>query len=586
MLRLKFELLESRNGTLYYQDKLFTGIVFKSVEGRITDSFYVANGILAKQYMGDYVKVSSGSMRLETDCVGLEGEREYGEEITLNGVPFDGILYEFDCHFCTGEAAFEKGRRINVSVEWHRNGVLCSYDNFSKGVGDAFDWYDNGELKNIFIVTSAGEELSAEFIESGQIRVLQITEKFFVTARQHTFLPFQTIEKPDDLRRYKVAPFLLLRSEGIDQNIFDILAGSGFDQLEIFKAFDTSLGGFEFARIAELPIIRFISVDDKHGRMHASALATIKELHPHVEVHFNDLKLPKRKPVPRLKVDAMPTLESTVLFKGKPFTGIAFEMNLGHLKEARYFKDGRPQGQYHCDYTQTAREVRLGNDCEGLTSDPVTELIQLHGVLFTGIVYEFNDRYCLRETEFVLGEICLDLTWYQTGLLAGYSCFYNSWNKIELSWHENEQLKRLHTEKKHGTSLTAECLPNGNLLSLSITDKFFSGDLSPMHKVPFELIRKPADLRGYHIGTTLSLSGLGVRPKVLEILWSEQGLSQLEIVSATHTSLGEDDFVKLAELPFIKKIDILDGTGAHGTALRKIKHQHPNIELSYNSSRL
>jgi hypothetical protein len=205
MLRLKTDALEIHEKEFYYERMLFTGIAFKTDKGRVTDAFYVLNGVRQGDYAGDYVKVTPGSMRLETDCEGLQGEREYDQVTSLNGVPYDGMLYEFEYNFCISETAFEKGLAKPVSVEWHRNGVLRCYDNFGNGVGDAFEWYDTGQLKSIYTVKVIHVRLSADFSRDGQLKHLSISDKFFETPRSvPNDSPFATINDIEDFDHFNI----------------------------------------------------------------------------------------------------------------------------------------------------------------------------------------------------------------------------------------------------------------------------------------------------------------------------------------------------------------------------------------------
>lgn len=290
MLRLRFDALDSSENEFCYEGKLFTGIAFETSEGRVLDAVYIQNGVRQRPYFGDYVKVMPGDMRLEADCEGLEGEREYNQVITLNKIPFSGVLYEFEDVFCTGEAAFEKGIEKPVSVDWFRNGTLRCYDNFSNGVGEAFDWFDDGHWHRICSVRQSGDKLSAEFDEKGCLRVLDITRNFFASHYDPPTHSFSAINKLSDLARFNVSSFLLLAGRGISVDVFQVLFASGLEHLEVFKSFDTLLGHAEFAKVAELPNIHTIDIDEETGSSDvlANLLREIKKKRVDMDIQYND----------------------------------------------------------------------------------------------------------------------------------------------------------------------------------------------------------------------------------------------------------------------------------------------------------
>lgn len=290
MLRLKFDALNSRENEFYYEGKLFTGIAFETSQGRVLDAVYIQNGIRQRPYLGDYVKVTPGDMRLDADCEGLEGDREYDQVITLNGIPFDGVLCEFEDDFCIGEAAFESGIAKPVSVDWFKNGTLRCYDNFSNGVGEAFDWFDDGHWHCIYSVRQSGDSLSAEFDEKGCLRVLNITHSFFAAQYDPPAHSFSAINKLSDLARFKVSSFLLLGGRGISVDVFQVLLANGLQSLEVFKSFDTLLSCTEFAKIAELPNIQTIDIDEETGNNHAlvNLFTEIKKLRVDMKIQYND----------------------------------------------------------------------------------------------------------------------------------------------------------------------------------------------------------------------------------------------------------------------------------------------------------
>ncbi|NBW37303.1 MAG: hypothetical protein EBR30_20245 [Cytophagia bacterium] len=291
MLRLRFDALDSRDNEFYYNGKLFTGIAFETSQGRVLDSVYIQNGVKQRVYLGDYVKVMPGNIRLEVDSEGLEGNPEY-EIVKFNRLPYSGILYDFKYEFCIRESSFSHGVS-RLSVEWHRNGSLRCYDRFQNGVGDTFEWYNNRQLKSIFTVKVTHVGLSAYFSVYGHLEYLDIAnEKFFITNRLvPNYSPFTTIIDINDLASYKIYQKLHLGLSGVTPSVFRVLASNNkLAQLEVFSSLYTSLSDEEFAYVGSLPNIKKILIKDDSG-VHAYILKDIKRDHLNLEVKYNDIVL-------------------------------------------------------------------------------------------------------------------------------------------------------------------------------------------------------------------------------------------------------------------------------------------------------
>lgn len=290
MLRLELDALEVLNEKFYYGGGLFSGVAFETSRGHVTGAWEVRHGLKAEEYRNQYLEEVPEGPHIRADIEGFEGDPEY-EICTFAGKPFEGVLYDFEGIFCTGESMYLNGAPT-VDVGWHRNGALRAYDEFYSGVGGTFEWFDDGRPQRLQVVKAQGVSLGAEFSEVGGLAVLEIAGDFFGAASEVVDrLPFEPIGELSDLTNYGIAPNLLVARAGVGPEVFEALAkDSGMERVKVFRSFATSLGAPQIARLLELPGVERIEFDDQSGEL-AGVLRDAKRRRPEVLVLYNDTEL-------------------------------------------------------------------------------------------------------------------------------------------------------------------------------------------------------------------------------------------------------------------------------------------------------
>ncbi|WP_143871988.1 hypothetical protein [Catenovulum sediminis] len=176
VLRLSSEKLIQKNQLFYYQDTLFSGVMYV-VEGREVKAIKeLQNGRVVGDFKDPYLPEKMPDLRLLDEV--LKGD--WDEPICLQGKPLTAIVYTFNDGFCVSQTELDFGQRSS-ETDFLKDGTPYRITYFEDELGiQQFEWTEKGKLIH-YRVTLWGSlaELSLKGEEDGSLHSIIVKNNFF-----------------------------------------------------------------------------------------------------------------------------------------------------------------------------------------------------------------------------------------------------------------------------------------------------------------------------------------------------------------------------------------------------------------------
>lgn len=242
MLRITYDALEKDKNLYYYENQLFSGIVFEVQNDIIVNRFTCQQGVLGETYQSTFFPLQESKLWISFDA--LIGEKhEDAEPFLYQGKRFNGIAIEIDGNFCVRESLFVNGRTAG-EAEFYYSGELESHGDYQDILSQDYEWFKSGALKSVQIQAVDEFRVEFKFSENRKLTYMDIDGKYFENIDRyknelkHPFF----LESIDFSKDVALGKTLFLASEGMNDLVYaELEKCKGFQDLKSMSLFHTSL---------------------------------------------------------------------------------------------------------------------------------------------------------------------------------------------------------------------------------------------------------------------------------------------------------------------------------------------------------
>ena len=180
MLKVKEEILKIENGIYYFEDNIYTGIIYFTQDDNVLDIKICINGKVTKSYENKYINYKTYELHLHAQEVeDILDDEEYIEDDSFRYFykeePFNGVFYGFkeglliEENICINGFFVDNDRQGFVAgyakIKYFKNGEM-SYLHLNNGYCE--QWYDFDYMKEVrnFYIRIYKDYKGKETIES------------------------------------------------------------------------------------------------------------------------------------------------------------------------------------------------------------------------------------------------------------------------------------------------------------------------------------------------------------------------------------------------------------------------------------
>jgi len=257
MLRLNVNRLKKEDDKYFFNDSLFSGVLFFLHGDMVLKKKICQDGIIIRDYKN---KLFPDNNYLEINFDALIGDDPYYPDYQyFNGKKFTGMAYGFNRDgFCTDEMLFIDGlHEPKSAVDFFISGQMFSFDKGEDGFAQLFEWYESNALKRLHLtlnLTKNKIHFEITKLENGVLRTLTIDKGYFENIENFKkYSMFDIFEKKSFLENISANDFLYLSGLDIDDEIFHYLQlNNGLEDVKKLYIRDTSLTDKSFEKLIAL----------------------------------------------------------------------------------------------------------------------------------------------------------------------------------------------------------------------------------------------------------------------------------------------------------------------------------------------
>jgi len=288
----------------------------------------------------------------------------------------------------------------------------------------------------------------------------------------------------------------------------------------------------------------------------------------------------------RVRKSALNLVDGKLFYKEKPFTGVAFDEQDHFIVAAINVEQGVVTGEYHNGYFDIPKDALLMTEYNPIIDSEWSDynyLPQLKhdGKYVNGVMYDFEDGFCTKETLLVNGWEEIELSWHRNGAFN----IYLNWKEQHVGggfvFDDTGRLTRFTVGKGENLKLDVDFSGENSIEKLGLNQDFFSTTNDFTDNLPFQFITKISDLLEYRSGEEIWFSEDGINPELFERLFSSGFFAETKEMHFFNTAISPDELEKIALIPNLQKIKIHDYHGNLGSAMEELKRRRPEVKVEY-----
>ena len=291
MKRLLIRALEENAGKYWYQDVLYSGVVFAVTPLGVVSSRQVENGRIVGPYRPICALENDQSMQVD-----LTGQLSDYTLPQYLGKPYSGIGFGFSGDICDREVLLKDGVTY-AEAQWTKDGVMLYFDVPNDKFGEVYEWYPNGSLKGIKISTNSKFYGSINFAEDGRLTYLGacrgLLKNLQTISDSARFFPFASML---GLASAKAAETFVLFGDDIDDDFFQRLLEFGaLDDVSVLKLNSVNVNRLGLDGLRFLRELRFETNNALTSEVHESHIRNLatsfKKSYSRIRVFLNGKEL-------------------------------------------------------------------------------------------------------------------------------------------------------------------------------------------------------------------------------------------------------------------------------------------------------
>ncbi|GHA55071.1 hypothetical protein ACFFLZ_12495 [Photobacterium aphoticum] len=243
-MRVKESALSVVDGELYFESKLYSGVVYSIVDDMVVNVYFVRDG-RREGFHDDDLNIYDYDLAIDISTYDDIDE----EPFYYKGNLFTGVAYDFDGDFCVGAQSFEDGY-ILTTVSWFKSGNIGYYESFHHGVSEFSTWSIDGKRCSYKLFIDAFR-LESDFDENNKIKRLSMFGGNYKTiSKCYDKFKFLIIE---DFENMPLSENLYLSGDGIDMDIIEsVINSSEFINVKKVTLSNTKLSDTDKLKLNQL----------------------------------------------------------------------------------------------------------------------------------------------------------------------------------------------------------------------------------------------------------------------------------------------------------------------------------------------
>lgn len=290
MLRLNADKLKKRNNKYFFNNILFSGVIFFLQGDIITNKKICKDGIIIGNYKNELFPDNN---YIEINFDALIGDDPYYPEFQYyNHKKFTGIAYGFNQDgFCTDEMLFIDGfDEPKSAISFFVSGKIKSFDKDENDFSQLFEWNENNFIKHLYLTLDLQKNrINFEIkFENRFIQTLTIEEGYFDNIEKFKkYSMFNIFEEKTFLTNISAnVDFLYLSGLDIDDEIFYYLhLNQGLDKTKALNIRDTSLTDKSFKKLIGLQNLEELNIISYECSL--EVVEAIKKHNPNCTIFLN-----------------------------------------------------------------------------------------------------------------------------------------------------------------------------------------------------------------------------------------------------------------------------------------------------------
>lgn len=285
----------------------------------------------------------------------------------------------------------------------------------------------------------------------------------------------------------------------------------------------------------------------------------------------------------RVNADILAVENGKYFYQGELFTGIAFVVSEGVVKNAKEYKTGELMGNYSNEYLPNEdNQLKIDSDyLEPENEDDYEPFRCYKGERFSGIAYDFEvEGLCTGEWLYIDGWSDSDVTYYKSGVLEAVELIDDDFSQVYY-WYEHGQIKKYEIFERDFFDITLAFEETGELTTLGINGDYFERIKNLSNEMKFCLFEEKDFISGLKGTRYLSVSGSSVDDEVFGSLLTNGGLGLTSKLSICRTSLTVVSLKKLLPYTNINQL-FVESESICFEDMKSFKSQRPGCYVEFN----
>jgi len=277
MLRIKREKLIKKDGKYYYNHELFNGVIFYIKYDTIKYKRICKNGKIEGDYANEYFD-NDFTLNINKDSLEIPIPKIYRNETPryYNGKPFTGIVYKFIDGFCVEEIEYRDGAGADnidyyeknnysrlCSIHYFKSGSIKEFKRKDKNLLQEIEWYENGNIKYIYIDEDNTVWFEFSFREDGSLTLIEIDEYFEEFEKIKKKIKFNILLNRKELLNRKLNCNISFGGDDVDDNfLYEYYNIGSINNVQQISFSSTSISEKGYEVLLKMPNLKKLHMHD------------------------------------------------------------------------------------------------------------------------------------------------------------------------------------------------------------------------------------------------------------------------------------------------------------------------------------
>ena len=273
----------------------------------------------------------------------------------------------------------------------------------------------------------------------------------------------------------------------------------------------------------------------------------------------------------KIKQENLIKQDNRYYYDNERFNGVIFFIKNFIIEAKKVCKDGQVVGDYINPYFDNIFTLHIDKDALEIPNPKIyrNEIPRYYKrEPFTGIVYKFQNGFCIEETEYRDGigadnigydggksysGLC-SINYFETGIMKEFKRKDNNLLQ-EFDWYENNNVKNIYIDEENSVWFGFSFTDNGQLIRLDL-DWYFEEFDEIKKKIEFNILPNKKELLGISLANKISFSGEDIKDELLKDFFEKSNLKDVNEIFFSDTSLTQKGYKILLDIPSLEKVHL------------------------------